>query len=163
VTDLLHERWLEARPPFDGDLIVPNADGYSVETLRPILQTIGAALAVASPKHSLWLNEDWHQHDGFLVASRPFSFRDLASWLASDTELDAHRHGDFSVYWAVYDDSYRFLLRFYLGDEPASRDCTFDLSADADLIAACEQRLQRLGVETQRARSKAYFDKAYGG
>ena len=151
MDDELQSRWRRADAP----------GGVSLGTLHRALRLVAAELRplVAS---ELCINEDWHDHDGFLHPSRPFSWEALDAWTASEEQLAEHKHGDFAVHWTVHDLDYRFLLRFYLDDERPVSECDLDLCAADPVLVAVSARLAEAGIATRLARAKDYFDQRYG-
>lgn len=160
----LERRWKEGQPPFDGDVLLLDLedDAVSAATLRGALLTICDVLHLVDAG-DLWLNEDWHQHDGFLIASRRLPANEFLAWLASDRALMQRQHGDYAVYFGVYDETHEYLLRFYLGDEPDSTECYLSLLAGRTQLDQCAARLALQGISMRREPGKAYFDKIYAG
>lgn len=66
----LQRRWKRSQPPFDREVLLIDLedDAMSPAARRVALLAICDVLHLAETD-ALWLNEDWHRHDGLVIAS----------------------------------------------------------------------------------------------
>ena len=158
----LKRRWLAGTAPFDGavlmlDDLIPKETGY--EVLPWLLERLDAAVGLAE---TLNVNEDRHCRDGFIKTSFPMARDTLISELQSGSPrwfsvLDS------GVSRGIYDDGFRYWLRFACDDEEP-RMLDFDLTSTQAVvteIAAGLDQVFQIAVEVRPA--KAFFDRKYGG
>lgn len=158
----LDQRWTEGRAPFDGYTLVFDESLHKVvgtAVVRFLLAELDARFGIGE---KVYVNEDWHVHDGYVKESQTVSKADLLS------ELETHpekwiRVIDYQVYWGIYDRSARFYLRFGL-EEDDSRILSIDLTSDEETVRALGSKVRSaLHVEFETMEAKAFFDRIYGG
>lgn len=153
-------------PPFDGSCVCNN-DDLTLPQLRDVLAT--AIVALSSKYPTIESFRDWHEHDGFIVESKPESWDTLRSAIETDRTLFDSRDDDFDVRIAIYPASYDWLLRYNVDQDDESdynsATCDFDLSvgkhtAISDVIGFLLSTFSDLIVENK---SYSWFTSNYGG
>ena len=158
---VLDQRWTDSQPPFDGctlvfDEALDKVSGIAI--VRFLLTELDSRFALGE---KLFVNEDWHIHDGFIKESRTVLKADLQSELATQDETWV-RVIDDQVYWGIYDSSYRFYLRF--GLEEGKPELLIDLSTDEATVRDLAQKIQALfKVVVHVVNAREYHDSIYGG
>jgi len=129
MTPELEIRLERSLPPFDGDC-VHNEDELSLIQLRIILVSVIGELE--NDGVAVFLFDDWHEHDGFIVDAQPTTWVRIKEMAGSDLRLFDSRHVDFGVRVAIFPSSFEWLLRFNIDDEVEAdhrtATCDFDLT-----------------------------------
>ncbi len=112
---------------------------------------------------------DWHEHDGFVVASQVTSWPHIYSLLESDYTLYKSRGQDYAVRIAIYAGNYDWLIRYNIDDEDEANYSSsigdFDICASPQTVA--DHMLSRLATEFSdwliRSPAQLWFMGNYGG
>ena len=148
-------------PPFDGQtLCLPEL--LPLEELVRVLGVTVTALRARWPEADLLHHEDWLEHDGYITNSKPFTWAELMALVASPEALYVGRPSDDFVRTGVYSPTAGFYLRVWVPDENddpehyPGRWGSFDLSANAEVLAKLEQALPSQGF--LRCSARSYFN-----
>ncbi len=117
--------------PFD-EVVVSHENPISVADLSFILEKVFLFLSDKFSSEKLFLNEDWHNHDGYITKSKSVSWVDIKRVVKSIELLKQSIFDDDDyVYVTFYSESLKFLLRydiFEADDEACQDNCaTFEL------------------------------------
>ncbi len=158
----LNQRWTEALPPFDGYALVFD------ESLHKIVGTAVVRFLFAELdlrfglNDELYINKDWHVHDGFIKESDIVLKADLVSQLAAQPDKWICVI-EYQVYWGVYDSTFRFYLRFGL-EEDDPTIASIDLTSDENTVRELAAKVRSLfNIEVEIVQAKSFFDRIYGG
>jgi len=99
MTPELQQRLDSTMPPFDGSCIYSVGD-LTLSQLRELLFAAVSSLTASSPEIQSY--HDWHEHDGYIVESKPGSWDSLNLAIATDRTLFDSRDDDFDVRIAFY-------------------------------------------------------------
>ena len=169
MTEELEQRWREGASPFNGQTVTfSSEDLVPLTPLRHALLAVVSRLQQGSPDVPLFTLEDWHEHDGYVAGSKPTSWANLFSALASDETLLSLSQGDWDVRRGFFPATCDFYLRVYIpadydNDYPERRG-DFDVTCASELaneLAEIAARASGLPVASQDA--KGFFDRRYGG
>ena len=158
---ILEQRWTDSLPPFDGYTLAFAESPHKVVGIA-IVRFIFAELdSKFGLDEELFVNEDWHVHDGFINDSKLISKSILFSELETQPEKWI-RVIDWQVYWGIYDTSNRFYLRFGLEeDEPM---ISIDLTTDETTVREMAAKIQTVfETDVELVDAKEYHDRIYGG
>lgn len=111
----LEPLWQTGEKPFHGKTIYPADDVF----VRDAIVAIPSALdhiAQNYPTDRLFAFDDWHEHDGFVVSSKPTTLDAIREQVTTPDSYVSNHSDDFAVYRAIYPDSLAFLLRYSLYD-----------------------------------------------
>lgn len=166
MDERLHMLWKSGAYPFDQALFDP-VDIIPVDQLLHCLQDIVAFLKEQFKHDILYLNHDWHEHDGYISGSNTIKWDTYEVNLKDTTSLYDSRDGDFQVRFTVYPESLEYILRYHVYDEDDDPQYPgiwgdFELVIDkkfADRVAAL---LKKNGAPYCVITPKEYFD-MYGG
>jgi hypothetical protein len=113
-------------------------------------------------KQGLYVNEDWHVHDGFIKNCEFVNKDELFAELSSQPEKWI-RVLDYQVYLGLYDAGFQFYLRFGL-DEEEPETMMFDLTSSQATVESLAVDLKSaFNVHFEIVDAKPYFDRIYGG
>jgi len=139
MTPELQRRLNISEQPFDGSC-ARNADDLTLKQLRELLIAATEALSPQYPDiHSF---RDWHEHDGFIVESKPDTWDSLQAEIETERTLFDSRDGDYAVRNAIYPPSFEWLMRYNV-DEEDERDFT-SASCDFDLTLAYQNKTSNI-------------------
>lgn len=129
MTPELQQRLDSNLPPFDGACI-HNADDLTLSQLRELLIVSTSLLSASHPVIQSF--RDWHEHDGYIVESKPESWGFISLAIANDHTLFDSRDDDFEVRTAFFPPTFDWLLRYNIDEDDESdyrtATCDFDLS-----------------------------------
>lgn len=166
MTPDLQNRLDSSMAPFDGSC-VHNDDELTLAQLREILTS--AIIELSSKYPAIELFHDWHEHDGFIVDSKPTSWDVLRSAIQTDRTLFDSRDDEFDVRIAVFPTSYDWLLRYNVDQDDESdyntATCDFDLSVAkhteiSNVVDFSRSKFSGLLVQQE---SGSWFKSNYGG
>ena len=166
MTPDLQQRLERSMPPFDG-MCVHNVDGLSLAELRVLLKVTVAWLEPYYPDIRSY--RDWHEHDGFLVDSKPDRWSSLIAATASEQSLFDSRDEDYAVRIAFYPTNFAWLLRYNIDEEEETDQtiawCDYDLTVssriDASMLIA--ELLESRPGATMKSAAASWFRSSYGG
>ena len=167
MDDVLFAAWQKDLPPFDGQTItVKNA--VPLETLSQLLTKIVDELREAFGMEPLYFLDDWHEHDGVVLAAKPVSWDTLQSEVESAHALSQFVFGDYAVRRGFYTKSGRFYLRFYINEDGNWQndvpDGDFDLTVSGATASALSPALRkRFGDKIRVFPANAFFAERYNG
>ena len=166
MTPELQGKWKLGLAPFDGTTVA-SCDDPTLQNLREVLICCVDFLLPSYP--TIFLNHDWHEHDGFLTGAESYSWEAFLSVLSSERALFDSRDDDTYVRIAVFPESFEWLIRYNIESDP-SKDFSeswsdFDLSASPE--SAAFQLLDRIRTTwsgyMDSANSMEFFHNSYGG
>ena len=153
-------------PPFDGSCI-HNTGALTLSQLRELLIETIASLESRYPEIQLF--HDWHEHDGFVVKSKPTSWVTINAALATVETLFDSRDDDLAVRIALHPPNFEWLLRYNIDPDNESdyntATCDFDLtvSRNASTQTAADSLELRFATTLERCESISWFQSNYGG
>jgi hypothetical protein len=163
----MNQRWQAGLCPFNGDSLITDSL-VSVEELQALLAAILPELERNYGTQTLYVFDDWHQHDGYVTERRVAEWGSLATRARRTDSLLASRQGDSYVYRSLYPADLSFLLRYDVSDEDCGDGSGF--SGALDLSSNPERITEALAVVPPDLRSrlrvepsKGYFDRTYSG
>jgi hypothetical protein len=169
MTEQFEEAWKASSKPFHGETIYTE-DLVPIRMLQTFVSSIVRHIELHYSGNSLFLFDDWHAHDGFIVPAAPLSIRDLADHVATADSLYKWRQGDFEVYRSIYPDTLDFLLRVHVldADDDPKQDPgiwgSLSFTGYGFDLAEIEKRGHGVSaLKLARANSKEYFDRVYAG
>ncbi|RLB63668.1 MAG: hypothetical protein DRH08_10750 [Deltaproteobacteria bacterium] len=129
-----------------------------VEQLLQSLQAAVAFLHEHFPGESLYLCDDWLEHDGFHSVRREIDFTELKRIVADEDTLRLSMPGDFAVRVGIISKDRDWYLRFHIDETEIEGD--FDLTIPEDLANALRPVLCGFhGEELQEEPAGAYYDR----
>ncbi len=152
--------------PFDGVTIWNDTDcGPALSKLRALAIEIVGILEGGFPEPSLFVLDDWHEHDGFINASTATTWIDVRKRLSSDDEFLYFSTGDDLVSKALYPKSKQFYLRIYLDQEDPAEEQTseIDVTVPLPLASAILEAFTSNGLSPKSESAKSFFGRRYGG
>jgi hypothetical protein len=169
MTEQLEKAWKSSSKPFHSETIYTE-NLVPAGALQAFVNSIVRHIDLYYPGNALFLFDDWHAHDGFIVPATPVSMRELAEHVAAPDSLYKWRQGDFEVYRSIYPDTFDFLLRVNVldaDDDPEQYPGIWgSLSFTGYGFDLAEIRKRGHGVaalKLAQANSKEYFDRIYAG
>ena len=169
MNDAWNRRWKQASPPFDGQTVAFASEELTpLPALRQALLVIIAVLQQRWPEASLFVLDDWHEHDGFVNAARPTAWPELLQRAGTDEKTMTFTQGEWDVRLAFFPDDYGFYLRVYVpahydNDYPQRRG-SFDVTCAPELAATLSEiAASASGLPVTQFEAKAFFDRCYGG
>lgn len=109
----------------------------------------------------MYVNEDWHNHDGFITPEQPVSWKEAISWTDDIPRLRNSCSDDWCVHTLLFSENHAFCLRYWLDDDEG---CLFDLSTERTLLEDIASSLRADGVSlTIEPAAKDYFDRGWAG
>ena len=166
MTPELQHRIDGSMRPFDG-LCIHNNCALSLSQLHKLLIVANSILSVRYPE--IWVFSDWHEHDGFIVDSKPKSWTSMNATLASNRSLFDSRDDDAEVRVAVYPPAFDWLLRYNIDQDDESDYntalCDFDFSVadNLNLTELTDNLLTRFPNLLTQCDSQSWFKNNYGG
>ncbi len=155
----LNNRWRHALRPFDGPVLV--ASDLTASDLLVVVRLALESLRGAHVESALFVNEDWHDHDGFISPARSISWIEAISWTAGIDQLRSSCSDDWRVHTLLFSGDVAFCLRYWLGDET---ECTFDLCAPREMLERLSSSPQLCGLPLNfEPSAKLYLDRRWGG
>ena len=156
----LASRWQRGICPFDGSVL--NIEGDLTE--KTLLATVRTALALLQEIHgttSLYVNEDWHDHDGFIRPEQSISWTEAVAGTKDVERFRTTCSDDYLVHTLFYPSDFSFCLRYWLG---GADGYFFDLCASVEELERLAVVLQSVGVAANvQPSAKQYFDRRYAG
>jgi hypothetical protein len=169
MTEELEKAWKASSKPFHNETIY-SEDLVPIDTLQAFTSSIVRHIDIYYPGRSLFLFDDWHAHDGYIVPARPVSIGELAEHVATADSLYKWRQGDFEVYRSVYPDTFDFLLRVNVLDEnddpeqyPGIWGSLSFTGYGFDLTEIHKLGLGVAALKLAQTGSKEYFKRIYAG
>lgn len=166
MTPELQKRLDSLMAPFDG-ACVRSEDELTLAQLREILASVIVELSSKYPTIEVF--HDWHEHDGFIVDSKPTSWDMLRSAIQTERTLFESRNDDIGVRISVFPTSHDWLLRYNLDQDDESdfntATCDFDLSVArhteiSNVVDLLQSKFSGLLVKQE---SGPWFQSNYGG
>jgi hypothetical protein len=160
MNELLDKHWREGKPPFNGHVLVVDRELSPDELVVALGETV-RALRAMYPSRQLRVNEDWHDHDGFINSDKPGTWDELASWTTSVASIKASCSDDWMVHTLIFPTSLDFCLRYWF--EQDSHDsiestCCFDFCADDRTLRRVADSLVARGLPASTAQGATdYF------
>ncbi len=169
MTEQLEKAWRASSKPFH-DETVYTEDLVPIEVLQTFVSSIVRHIELYYSGNLLFLFDDWHAHDGFIVPAAPLSIKELADHVATADSLYKWRQGDFQVCRSIYPDAFDFLLRIHVldaDDDPEQYPGIWgSLSFTGygfDLAEIGKRGHGVSALKLARTKSKEYFDRIYAG
>lgn len=157
----LENRWQRGLPPFDGPALVADEEALTDSTLLVIVRLALAILRDSHGSNALYVNEDWHDHDGFVMPERAASWLEAASWTQDVQALRVSCSDDWRVHTLLFPDDFTFSLRYWLDGEG---ECSFDLSAERGVLEKLASTLHEGGIAFRiESSAKDHFNRRWGG
>lgn len=162
----LEPLWRSGQKPFHGETLYPLNDVL----VRDALVAIPSALRhieLYYPDAQLFMFDDWHQHDGFIVQARPVTLEALRKPMLTPESYVASLSDDFAVYRAIYPASLDFLLRYSVcdadasGQDPADREVHWTFTGRGHDVFEMRKRWFAYSLEAES--SAEYFQERYSG
>jgi hypothetical protein len=158
----IQERWSNELPPFNGCTLVwvkPLHKILGTAIVRYSLEKLDLLLGI---EEGLYVNEDWHAHDGFIKDSEFVEKDKLFLELSSQPEKWIRVLDDL-VCLGLYDPGFQFYLRIGL-DEDEPKTMTFELTSDKDTVRRLASDLESsFNANFDVVDAKPYFDRIYAG
>ena len=149
-------------PPFDGCTLVCEDPLHKVVGTALVRKSLDVFESLVGIEQRLYVNEDWHVHDGFIKDFKLVSKNQLFAELSSQPEKWI-RVIDYQVYWGFYDPNFQFYLRFGL-DEEEPDTMMFDLTSTKVAVERLAAELNSaFNLQFGIVDAKQYFDRNYGG
>jgi hypothetical protein len=164
----LEKRWKEGKKPFNGD-VLSLEDFFVLPELLELLRTISAVLKRQYSDSTLFIFDDWHEHDGYLTTETESSWKNIGEILSSEKCLYESRSGDTFVRKAIYPDNKEFLFRYYIMDEGEDSEYPgiwgdFDVCGPTALLSEIESWIvSEINQLIYKGPAKIYFDGGYAG
>ncbi|MBK8270371.1 MAG: hypothetical protein IPK83_19580 [Planctomycetes bacterium] len=162
MNELLDENWREGKPPFSGHVLVVDGE-LSPDDLVVTLGEAVSALRAAYTACELRVNEDWHDHDGFINSDKTCTWDELESWTTSVASIKASCSDEWMVHTLVFSTSLDFCLRYWFEQDlggSGEATCRFDLSADDRTLRRIADALLARGLQVSTAQvARDYFEK----
>jgi hypothetical protein len=169
MTEQLEKAWKASSKPFHDETIY-SEDLVPIEALQAFVSSVIRHIGLYYPSNSLFLFDDWHAHDGFIVPAIPVSIKELTEHVATAESLYKWRQGDFNVCRSVYPDTFDFLLRVNVLDEdddpeqyPGIWGSLSFTGYGFDIAEMRKRGNDVAALKLVQANSKQYFDRAYAG
>lgn len=115
---LLEPRWQNGGKPFHRETLYPLNDVFVRDALVAIPSALRHIL-LYYPSDQLFMFDDWHEHDGFVVQAKPTTIKAVQKQVLTPESYVSNIPDDFAVYRAIYPASLNFLLRYSLSDADA--------------------------------------------
>jgi hypothetical protein len=165
----LYDLWKTEQYPFNQTIFIQD-DLMKLENLHNVLFHVVKFLKNKFPNAKLFLNHDWHEHDGFINNSENIYWNDVDTRLKSAESLYDTRDGDYHVRITIYPSDLKFILRYHILDEDDDIELypgiwgDFDLTIDKNYSEEIDDVFRNLKIGIiSRTYPKLYFDKNYGG
>jgi len=169
MTEQLEKAWKASSKPFHNETIYTE-DLVPIGALQVFVSSIVRHIEMYYGGNSLFLFDDWHAHDGFIVPAAPVSIRVLVDHVATEDSLYQWRQGDFEVYRSIYPDTFDFLLRVNVldaDDDPEQYPGiwgSLSFTGYGFDLAEIGKRCHGISaIKLARVNSKEYFDRVYAG
>lgn len=169
MTEQLEKSWKDSQKPFHDETIYTD-DLVPIGALRQLVSSILGHIEQHYRGNPLFLFDDWHAHDGFVVEAAPVSIKELRGHVETTESLYDWRHGDHEVHRAIYPDTLEFLLRVQILDAdedpelyPGVWGAMSFTGYGIDLHEIDKRNRGITGISLARANSKEYFDRIYAG
>ena len=133
MDERLERAWKVGDYPFNQTL-VELEEGITIGILLKCLQDLTAFLKNQLKSDAIFLNHDWHEHDGFISPSK------ITNWINYELNLkDIHAlydstDGDDLVRITIYPNNLEFVLRYYFLDQGYERESNPNRCGKFDLI-----------------------------
>ena len=166
MNEVLDKLWREGKPPFAGHVLAVDGELSPDQLVLALGETV-CALRAAYFSRELRVNEDWHDHDGFINSDKSCTWDELASWTANVASILASCSDDWMVHTLIFPTSLDFCLRYWF--EQDSRDsgeatCCFDLSVDDRIMRELSDALLARGLQpSMRQLATEYFAERESG
>lgn len=163
VNTELETRWRQGLRPFDGPVLVAD-DTLTEEALLAAVQSSLVLLRERYAASALYLNEDWHEHDGFISPATSTSWDEAISWSQDRQRLRASCPSDWLVHALLFPDNFAFCLRYWSGWELGDDGFSFDLCAEREILEQLVgAKLVDKGPFSCEPSAKEYFDRIWAG
>jgi len=168
MDEILENSWKNRTKPFDNESLCLN-DLVRISDLRQSILAIFEILQIRYGNEELFVNDDWHEHDGFITPSRKTSWQLIEETLKSDKSLYESRHGDFCVYNLLFTRNRDFVLRIYVSDEDDDTEYPgiwgeFTVTSAPELLKEIFDSLPKAVLEKiEYKNSHEMFSKSYAG
>jgi len=162
----LHTLWETSSYPFNQITIHLGHEYIDITDLLLCLQKVSLFLKKYFTDSKIYLNHDWHEHDGFINNSMVIKWNDYEKSLLDTQSLFDSRDGDDYVRITIYPENIGFILRYYISEEDDVNIgiCgTFDLTIDKIYLNDISKLIESTGMQYFISYSKDYFDKNYSG
>jgi len=165
----LYDLWKREQYPFN-QIIYTIDDLVRINDLYYYLINIIQFLKNKFPNEKLFLNHDWHEHDGYINESQEIEWNNLDGILESTESLYNTRDEDYEVRITIYPQSLKFILRYYVlddDDDPESYPGiwgSIDLTIDNNYKDEFDDIIIRKKIDCLTTTyPKHYFDQSHGG
>lgn len=169
MTEQLQSAWKTSSKPFHHETLFTE-DFVPIVELQAFVSSIVRYIALYYPNNALFLFDDWHAHDGFIVQATPISIGELTERVGTVDSLYTWRQGDTEVYRSIYPETFDFLFRVYVCDKDEDPEhypgIWGSLSFTGYGIDVAEIRKRGHDVASLKLaqmNSKSYFDQIYSG
>ncbi len=141
----LNNCWKSAARPFDNMSLCLNGL-VEIGELREAIRSIVTVLNEKHKDQELLVNDDWHEHDGFITQNRKTTWHSIKRTIKSNELLYESREGGLCVYTLVFNEDRDFALRYYVLDEDDDEEYPvtwgdFTLSGETELLEEICTRL----------------------
>jgi hypothetical protein len=160
----LEPLWRNGEKPFQGETIYPVADVF----VRDAIAAIRSALDHIEqyyPTNTLFVLEDWHEHDGFIVTAKTATLDALREQIATPEIFISSHSDDTAVYLSIYPDSLDFLLRYSLFEavdqSQGGREARWTFTGYGHDVAEMKKRWSPYSLVSET--SAKYFREHYAG
>lgn len=168
MDERLERAWKVGDYPFNQTL-VELEEGITIGTLLKCLQDLTAFLKNQIKSDAIFLNHDWHEHDGIITPSKITNWINYELNLKDTQALYDSADGDDLVRITIYPNNLEFVLRYYFLDQGYERESNpnrcgkFDLIIDNRFLESIINILQDKRIKYNLMLPKVYFDKSYNG
>ena len=100
MNEVLDKLWREGKPPFAGHVLAVDGELSPDQLVLALGETV-CALRAAYFSRELRVNEDWHDHDGFINSDKSCTWDELASWTANVASIKASCSDDWMVHTLI--------------------------------------------------------------
>ena len=163
----LNDLWQAGNFPFDQS-VIHLEDLIEIKKLHECLSKIFLFLKKHYQQYELFLNHDWHEHDGYIKNSIQVSWNEIENNLKDPQALFNSRDGDTYVRITAYPENLGFILRYYVLEEDEDDFYPgiwgiFDLTINQKYLNSVMELIKNIDVKCLISNAKEYFDKNYGG
>jgi hypothetical protein len=168
MDERLERAWKVGDYPFNQTL-VETEDLIPIGTLLKCLQDLIAFLKNQIKSDAIFLNHDWHEHDGTITPSKITNWINYEMNLKDIQALYDSADGDDYVRITIYPNNLEFVLRYYILDQGYKRESNpnrcgkFDLIIDNRYLESIINILKDKRIKYNLMLPKLYFDKSYLG
>jgi len=171
VGELMDEKlsvlWERGKYPFNQTTLYMD-DIIEINSLHICLEIIVRFLKEQLNVTEIYLNHDWHEHDGYINSSNKITINDFEEFLTDNISLYKSRDEDTNVCITIYPDNLTFILRYNILEENEDKSYPgiwgdFDLTIDEKYINDIKSLIETSFSKYLLSNAKEYFDKIYAG